>query len=308
MSHNSAPALNRHIKKLKQQKEQAGTLLSFTTIHNPPAGFGSEAYHVGIIELADGTRTCAQLTPDGFTPTIGAKVAPRLRRIRTLENGLFVNDYKYEVLETAPEVKLHIQHYVLALTGPSGVGKTTITHTLLSLFSPTEQLPVYTTRKPKKNDSEPYVHISKEEFDRLVASKEMIAHTTMESSTELRYYGYCRKDIEKIWAKGKLPLVVTDINLLKGLSESLGRRAILSCGLLPPGKSRRRMLSNLLHRLRGRGRDTEDQIQERLKVAEFDLAAFDQHPHLFDHLVVNDKLETCVEHIGTLLEPGIRTA
>ncbi len=298
---NSAPELHRRLKKIKEQPATPGTLLSFTTIHNPPHGFGSEPYSVGLIQLEDGSRVHAQLTHDGYIPTIGAHVVPRLRRIRTLENGLFVNGYKYEVVETAPEVKLHIQQYVLALTGPSGVGKTTITRMLTSLMSSyADQVPIYTTRQPKKNEVEPYTYVTKQEFDRMIESKKMIAYTHMESNSEERYYGYCRDDIEKIWKSGRLPLVVTDIHLLKGLSESLGRRAILSCGLLPPGKSRRRMISNLLHRLRIRGRDTEAQIQERLKVATYDLDAFDAHPHLFDHLVVNDKLEACVEHIGAL--------
>lgn len=303
---NSAPALNRHLKK-NRKKPQDGTLLSFTLIHNPPAGFGAEPYHIGLIEHSDGSRVCAQLTGSGFAPTIGARVVPKLRRIRTMANGLFVNDYKYEVVESAPQVKLHIQQYVLALTGPSGVGKTTITRTLAALFSPyATQVPIYTTRDPKKHELEPYMYVSKEEFDALIEKKEMIAYTTMASKSEQRFYGYRRKDIEKIWSEGKLPLVVTDIHLLKGLSESLGRRSILSCGLLPPGSSRRRMLSNLLHRLRGRGRDTEAQIQERLKVAKTDLEAFDLHPHLFDHLLVNDTLEVCVEHIGNLLEPNFK--
>lgn len=215
-----------------------------------------------------------------------------------MSNGLIVNDLKYEVLTKKAEPILNMTAYVLAVSGPSGVGKTTIARSLLSLFSSyAEQVPIMTTRAKKKSDAEPYVHVSKEQFDVMVESGEIISSTHMPSKTELRFYGYRKKDIEAIWQKGKVPIVVTEINLLKGLVKNLGRRAVLSCGLLPPGKSRRSMLSNLLHRLRIRGRDTEEQIAERMKVAEADLRAFTDHAHLFDHMVVNDELESCVASI-----------
>lgn len=297
------PALHRRIKELAKAELQSGVIESFTVVRHPPAGFGTEPYVVALIRLQDGTKVMAQLTRDGVMPTIGATVHPHMRNIRTMQNGLRVNDLKYEVVAMKPTPAFTVTSYVLAVSGPSGVGKTTITRQLMAMFhSYAEQVPIVTTRAAKKNDTEPYQHVSKEEFDALVAKKEIISWTHMPSASELRYYGYRKRDIEAIWKKGKLPIVVTEINLLKGLVESLGRRAVLSCGLLPPGKSKRLMLSALLHRLRTRGRDTEEQIVERLKVAEADLKAFTDHAHLFDHMLVNDELGTCVETIRELVQ------
>ncbi len=296
------PALHRRIKALASEKPLGGTIVSFTTVRHPPAGFGTEPYHVALIQLANGKKVMGQLTRDGIAPTIGASVMPRMRKIRTMENGLIVNDLKYEVLAKKEEPMFTMTAYVLAVSGPSGVGKTTIARALMSLFaSYAEQVPIVTTRNPKKGDTEPYVHVTKEQFDALVESGEIISHTHMPSATEVRYYGYRKKDIETIWHKGKLPIVITELSLLQGLVKSLGRRAVLSCGLLPPGKSKRVMLSALLHRLRTRGRDTEAQIEERMKIAEKDLKAFDDHAHLFDHMLVNDELQTCVETIKELV-------
>lgn len=281
-----------------------GTIVSFTTVRHPPAGFGTEQYHVALIEKSDGTKMMAQLTKESTDPAIGDAVQPCLRRIRTMSNGLKVNDIKYRITARAPKQHLQMTAYVLAVSGPSGVGKTTIARSLMSLFtSYAEQVPIYTTRKPKKGDTEPYVHVSKPVFDAMVARKEIVSHTMMPSASEVRFYGYRKTDIEAIWKKGKLPIVVTEIHLLKGLVETLGRRSVLSCGLLPPGKSKRLMLSALLHRLRGRGRDTAEQIEERLKVAETDLQHFTDHEHLFDHIFVNDELQECVERIGNLVAP-----
>lgn len=296
------PALHRRIKTLSSEKALTGTIVSFTTVRHPPAGFGTEPYTVALIQLANGKKTMAQLTRGGTAPTIGATVVPHMRKIRTMENGLIVNDLKYEVVALKEEPMFTMTAYVLAVSGPSGVGKTTIARALMSLFaSYAEQVPIVTTRNPKKGDTEPYVHVTKEQFDAMVESGEIISHTHMPSATEVRYYGYRKKDIEAIWQKGKLPIVITELSLLQGLVKSLGRRAVLSCGLLPPGKSKRVMLSALLHRLRTRGRDTEAQIEERMKIAEKDLKAFDDHAHLFDHMLVNDEVQTCVETIRELV-------
>ncbi len=295
---NRIPALHRRIKALEKSRTQPGIIESFTVVRHPPSGFGTEPYHVALIRLQNGSRVMAQLTRDSELPIIGATVAPHMRRIRIMDNGLLVNDLKYEVTEMKATPAFTITAYVLAVSGPSGVGKTTIARQLLTLFhSYAEQVPIITTRTVKKNDTDPYQHVTKEKFEAMVKSGEIISRTELPSKSELRHYGYRRQDIEAIWKKNKLPIVVTEINLLKGLVESLGRRAVLSCGLLPPGRSKRLMLSALLHRLRTRGRDTEEQITERLKIAEADLKAFTDHAHLFDHLLVNDELGACVETI-----------
>jgi len=91
-----------------------------------------------------------------------------------------------------------------------------------------------------------------------------------------------------------VPIVITEMHLLENLAHYYGRRSILSFGLLPPGKSKRAMLSQLLHRLRTRGRDTEEQIGDRLKNAERDMALFDERQDLFDHILVNEDLLSLV--------------
>ena len=93
------------------------------------------------------------------------------------------------------------------------------------------------------------------------------------------------------------------MDLLQGLASHFGRRSILSFGLLPGGKSKRKMLSALLHRLRTRGRDSELEIQDRLKNAEADLRFFEDRKELFDHMIINDEIDAVVENLsGRVLE------
>ena len=277
-------------------------LFRSTTIRHPPAGFGSDSYTVALIECQDRTKIMAQLT-GSIQPFIGAQVVPHLRKIRTMENGLIVHDLKYEVLAETTEPLITVRSYVLAVSGPTGVGKSTIADRLFSLASLyAERVPVITTRRAKKTDTDPYVHVSDAQFKTMIAAGELCSFAEIASGTTMKWYGYRRADIEAIWKKGKLPIVVTNTALLQGLVSSLGRRAVLSCGLLPPGTSRRSMLSALLHRLRQRGHHTEPQIEHRLKAASEDLEAVSSQAHLFDHVLVNDDLSSCIESMKKLVE------
>ncbi len=188
--------------------------------------------------------------------------------------------------------------YILALTGPSGVGKSSVSRLLERMAGAhVSNVTILTTRKRKAGDAGEYRYVSARTFARLRASGEIVASTHLPSANEDRWYGYRARDIQAIWDAGKLPLVITEMHLLQELEAHYGRRSILSFGLLPPGRSKRSMLSCLLHRLRGRGRDTEDQIAARLVNAVQDLAFFRERRDLFDALLVTHDLHAVTERV-----------
>lgn len=300
------PILHRQqMKRLK--KLQEGTVLSFTVIAHPPAAYGPRPRAIGLIELADGTRALGQLLG---TPMIGQRVRPRMVLSTVNAEGLRAYDVAYELLMSVPQGTIAqkvFPGYILALTGPSGVGKTTVSRLLVSMFSDyAEGVPILTTRGKKEGDDGEYAYVTKEYFTDALKNGQIVSFAHIPSTTEERWYGYRHSDIEKIWKKGKLPLVITEMHLLRGLSEHYGRRSILSFGLLPPGKSRRAMLSALLHRLRIRGRDAEEHIKERLKNAVADLDFFRTHADLFNKILVNDDADAVVDmlrkHVPALAE------
>jgi guanylate kinase len=298
----NTPAANHRAQKNLQSKMQEGTILSFTTVHHVPEGFPAGPRVIGLIELEDGSKVTSPLITDNRQPTtIGMKVLPKMRLSQINSQGLRTYDISYEVPEQKP-VKKEFPGYVLALTGPSGVGKTTVSVLLSTkVGSYVERVPILTTREPKEGDADEYTHVTPEEFLELKNSGKLATFTSIPSRDEKRWYGYRTEDIEAIWQKKMIPVIITEMNLLQGLASHYGRRSILSFGLMPPGKSKRQKLSALLHRLRDRGRDTEQQIEDRLKNAEADLDFFKSRSELFDDLIVNDDVDIVVGQLGGLV-------
>lgn len=290
----SAPIAHR---RLTQEREKflPGTIVSCTTLAHPPERFGHRPRTIALIELSNGTRVVAPIVSE--KPFIGQRVSPRMRLSHIREDGLRVYETAYEATSNV-SVSTKMPRYIIAFTGPSGVGKSTISKMFAHSYNEyAAKVPILTTRGAREGDDGEYVYVSNEEFDAMRHSGEIVSMTKIPSKKEDRQYGYRGSDIEAIWSAGKLPVVVTEEHLLTGLAEHFGRRAVLSFGLLPPGRSRRAMLSQLLHRLRTRGRDTEESIKDRLKVAERDLDFFKQRKDLFDHIEVNEDLNSLVTSV-----------
>jgi len=293
---------------LARQKNRLlpGTLLSFTTVTHPPKGFPDRPRLIGLIELSDGQRVLGVLT-GSIEPKIDQVVIPRMHLSRVNAEGLRLYEIAYELTERVREPESETKTfpgYILALTGPSGVGKTTVSLLLTKMLSDfTAKVPIVTSRAPKIGDDQEYDYVTVKEFEQLEQSGSLVAWTHLSSDSEQRSYGYRKADILEIWEQGKLPVVVTEMQLLQGLAAHFGRRSILSFGLLPPGSSKRAMLSHLLHRMRARGRETDAQIEERLSNAQADLDYFTRAADLFDHILVNEDLDTVLQVIkGHVLE------
>jgi guanylate kinase len=217
---------------------------------------------------------------------------------RVNEQGLRLYDIAYALttrVRSLQPVERRFPGYILALSGPAGVGKTTVSILLAKVMEEfVVKVPMVTTCAPREGEEGTRRYVSVKEFEHLKRTGDIVSWMRLPPALNEGFLGYLGSDITAIWSEGKIPLVATEMPLLQGLAVHFGRRTILSCGLLPPGQSKRARLSQLLHRLRTRGSETEDQIRLRLAHAERDLKVLDESRGLFDHILVNEDLDTVI--------------
>jgi len=169
---------------------------------------------------------------------------------------------------------------VVIFSAPSGAGKSTVVNHLLGLHPEFEFSISATSREPRGNEKNgvEYYFISAGKFRELIAQDAFVEH---EEVYRDRFYGTLKTEVERIWNKGNVIIFDVDVKGGYNLKKYFGPKA-LSILIVPPS------MEELEKRLRGRGTDSEADIEERLAKAgkELEFAR-----NRFDVEVVNDKLD-----------------
>lgn len=176
---------------------------------------------------------------------------------------------------------------LLVVSGPSGVGKGTV---LSELFSKDDNL-FYsisaTTRgmRPGEVDHVNYHFLSKEAFSQMIENGEMLEYAQYGDN----YYGTPRNAVEEMRAEGKD--VVLEIEV-KGAMQVKERVAdAVHIMILPPS------YRELEARLRGRGTESEADIEKRLGAAKREIQSADR----YDYVIINDTVSAAVGRLETIL-------
>ena len=171
---------------------------------------------------------------------------------------------------------------LLVLSGPGGVGKSTVAKKLREAGDFWVSVSV-TTRQPRVNevDGHDYYFVSDDEFSRMVNANEFLEWAEFAGNR----YGTPQEKVEEALLLGRNVLLEIEIAGAKQVKAHLPQSILVF--LEPP------TWEELVSRLEGRGTDSSERRAERLALAQEELAA----ASFFDVVVVNDQVETVVQRL-----------
>ncbi len=179
---------------------------------------------------------------------------------------------------------------LLVISGPSGVGKTTITRALERNLGGTFSVSV-TTRPRAEGEVEgrDYYFLSDIEFQQRADDGAFLEHAKVYG--EYRY-GTPREPVERLVAEGKLVILDIDVQGARQVKQTMPEAFTLF--ILPPSEE------ELLRRLRERRREDEASIQRRFDEAKREIA-FAEGSGVYDAHIVNEDLDRAIDDASCLI-------
>ena len=177
---------------------------------------------------------------------------------------------------------------LIVVSGFSGAGKGTIMKALLERYDNYALSISATTRNPRPGEEEGKAYFFKttEEFEKMIARDDLIEYAMYVGN----YYGTPKAYVEEQLRAGKDVILEIEIQGALKVKEKFPNTLLLF--VTPPSAE------ELRKRLEGRGTETQEVIDGRMKRAIEEAEYMDQ----YDYLVVNDELDVCVEEMHHLFQ------
>jgi guanylate kinase len=174
------------------------------------------------------------------------------------------------------------------LSGPSGVGKSTVVAHLRKQHPEVWLSVSATTRRPRpgEQDGVQYFFVSDDEFDKLVANGELLEWAEFAGHR----YGTPRGAVLERLEAGEPVLLEIDLQGARQVREAMPDARLVF--LAPPS------WDELVRRLTGRGTESPDVVERRLEAARVELAAEDE----FDVTLVNTSVEDVARELLALVD------
>lgn len=180
------------------------------------------------------------------------------------------------------------QGILVVISGFSGAGKGTLVKELISKYHSYALSISATTRSPRPGeaDGREYFFVSRDCFQSMIEKDDLIEYAQYVEN----FYGTPREYVEKQMAAGKDVILEIEIQGALKIKKKFPKTLLLF--VMPPDAR------ELKRRLISRGTESMDAVQARLARAFEEAEGIDA----YDYLVINDKLETCVEELHQLIQ------
>jgi len=176
---------------------------------------------------------------------------------------------------------------LFVFAAPSGAGKTTLVHAVVTKHPELRFSISYTTRKPRRNEANgvDYLFVDEPEFMRLRDQGELLEYAEVFD----HYYATSRSQVEKHLADNRNVILEIYWQGARQVHESMPES--VSIFILPPS------VEELERRLRDRRTDSPEVIERRLRDALSDMSHWDE----FDYVIINDELDRAVADLEAVL-------
>ena len=170
----------------------------------------------------------------------------------------------------------------IIVSAPSGAGKTTIVHRLMT------EIPALAfsisacsrSARPMEQEGKDYYFLGVEGFKKAIENQEFIEWEEVYTD---HYYGTLRREVQRLWDEGRV--IIFDVDVVGGLNlKALFKEHALSVFIKPPS------VEILEKRLRARETESEERISLRIKKSAWELSQAES----FDVCILNDDLEKAV--------------
>lgn len=176
------------------------------------------------------------------------------------------------------------------MAAPSGGGKSSLIRAMIAGDNRLRPSVSHTTRPPRpgENDGEHYHFVDESTFRSLIDRGAFLEYALVFGD----YKGTGRQAVERMMAEGHDVLLDIDWQGARQVREAYPECTTIF--ILPPS------LEALYRRLRRRGQDSEEVIQDRMQRARDEISHWDE----FDFVVINDDFETALEDLRSIIRTG----
>ena len=173
------------------------------------------------------------------------------------------------------------------VSGFSGAGKGTVMKRLIQKYDDYALSISVTTRNPREGERDgiEYFFKTKEDVEAMIENDEFLESARYVDN----YYGTPRFYVEEMLAKGKN--VILEIEIQGAMQIKAKNQEAVLVFVTPPS------FEELRNRLVGRGTETADVIESRLKRASEEAEGMPS----YDYILVNDQVEDCVDRLHQII-------